>query len=257
MSFLYLDDSKHHQFGFSLAAFAICEADPAKELHTVFDKFGYDPSTFEFKSSARMNGDDRLQSLRSVLKNYIRRNCKVAICVVNGDKNLGPAALRLLQMAITHPKLRNYDHQVYFDEGLFSSADSAEALIKNLQGLESCSFFFEQDSQKIPGIQLADLVAHTCGTMLLDALGQVTKKVLVNSPGDSLYHNMEIELGFEMWADIRYAFLCRNKLNPKDDFELATPDVFPWGLFVDDSVDTHIATAAMERFGEVYLGCIH
>ncbi len=68
---------------------------------------------------------------------------------------------------------------------------------------------------------------------------------------------MEIELGFEMWAGIRYAFLSQNKSNPKDDFELAKVDVFPWGLFVDDSVDEVIASTAKDRFGEMYLGCIH
>jgi hypothetical protein len=80
---------------------------------------------------------------------------------------------------------------------------------------------------------------------------------LATITSDSVYHGLEIELGFEMWAGIRYAFLCRNKTNPKNDFELANIDVLLWGLFINDSVDERIASAAKERFGEIYLGCIH
>jgi hypothetical protein len=107
------------------------------------------------------------------------------------------------------------------------------------------------------GIQLADIVAHTCSTMLLETLGHITKKVVLNTPGDSLYDGLEVELGFEMWAGIRYAFLAKNKEKPKDDFDLANVDVYPRGLFIDESASEQISTAAMERFGENYLGCIH
>ena len=92
---------------------------------------------------------------------------------------------------------------------------------------------------------------------MLTTLGHVTKKIVINEPRDSVYHGMEIELGFEMWAGIRYAFLSQNKADPKDNFDLANVDVCPWGLFIDESVGEEIAAAAMERFGENYLGCIH
>ena len=107
------------------------------------------------------------------------------------------------------------------------------------------------------GIQLADVVAHTCSTMLLETLGHITKRVIVDAPGDSAYDGLEVELGFDMWAGIRYAFLAQNKPNSKDDVDLAKVDVYPWGLFIDESVDSQVSTGAMERFGENYLGCIH
>ncbi|MFK5979530.1 MAG: hypothetical protein QM488_11650, partial [Rhizobiaceae bacterium] len=141
--------------------------------------------------------------------------------------------------------------------GLFPSVRAAEAVVENGKALDTCRFHFEQNSRDILGIQLADIVAHTCGTMLLDSLGHISKMIIVDEPSDSGYHGMEVELGFEMWAGIRYSFLSRNKTNPKDDFELANVDVFPWGLFIDDSVDEQIASAAKDRFGEMYLGCIH
>lgn len=257
MAFLYLDDSKHHRFGFSLAAFVICDADPTEEVNSIFRDFGYDPGCFEFKSSSKMKGDSNLQGLRSALKFFIAKKCRIAVCVVNGDKKLGPAGLNLLQCALTHPQLTGIQHEVFFDGGLFPSVRAAEALVDDGKGLNSCRFHFEQDSRNVLGIQLADIVAHTCGTMLLDSLGHISKMIVVDTPNDSVYHGMVVELGFEMWAGIRYAFLSRNKPNPKDDFELANVDVFPWGLFIDDSVDEQVASAAKGRFGEMYLGCIH
>ena len=203
-----------------------------------------------------MKGDERLQKLRSALKAYIGRSCKIAVCSVDGDKNIGPAALKLLSKALDHPQLAKRQHQVFFDEGLFRSAKAAAALADDI-GFASCEFHFEQDSRTILGIQLADVAAHTCSTMLLETLGHATKKIVINEPGDTVYHDMEIELGFEMWAGIRYAFLCQNKAGSGADFDFANVDVYPWGLFIDASVSEQIATAAMERFGENYLGCIH
>lgn len=257
MAYLYLDDSKHHRYGFSLAAFVICETDPTEKINSIFRRNGFDPLSFEYKSSAKMQGDERLQALRSELKAYIGRSCKIAVCVVEGDKKLGPAALKLLSKALDHPQLAGRQHQVFLDEGLFRSTKAAADLARDDVALASCEFHFEQDSRNVLGIQLADTVAHTCSTMLLETLGHVTKKIVVNELRDSVYHGMEIELGFEMWAGIRYAFLSQNKANPKDDFDLANVDVYPWGLFIDKSVSKNITTAAMERFGENYLGCIH
>lgn len=257
MAFIYLDDSKHHRAGFSLAAFVICDTDPTEEVNSIFRDYGYVLESFEYKSSAKMKGDTNLQRLRAALKFFIARNCSIAVCVVNGDKKLGPAALKLLQGALTHPQLNDLQHEVFFDEGLFPSVGAAETSVRNAKASDTCKFHFEQNSRDILGIQLADIVAHTCGTMLLDSLGHISKIIDVDEPGDSIYHGMEVELGFEMWAGIRHAFLSRNKPNPKDKFEFATVDVFPWGLFIDDSVDEHIASAAKDRFGEMYFGCIH
>lgn len=257
MAYLYLDDSKHHRFGFSLAAFVICDSDPTEDVSVIFQNHGFDPTVFEFKSSTMMKDHAPLQKLRSALKGYIAMNCKIAVCVVDGDKRLGPAALKLLNAALTHPKLSGRQHQVFFDEGLFQSIKVAESLVEDDDVLGKCEFHFEQDSRSHLGIQLADIVAHTCSRMLLETLGRVSKMIVIDEPDDSVYHGLEIALGFEMWAGIRYAFLSQNKPYPKDDFDLAAVDVYPWGLFIDDGVGKSIASSAIERFEENYLGCIH
>lgn len=257
MAFLYLDDSKHHSFGFSLTTFVACDFDPSETLKTLFEEYGYDSSIFEFKSSAKMKGDDNLQRLRSSLKLFIARNCKIAVCLVGDDRRLGPASIKLLNAALKHPMLSETEHEVYFDEGLFSSVTRAQKILQGSYAANWCRCHFEQDSRKVRGIQLADVVAHTCATMLLDSIGHLTKTIKLEAPGDSVYDGLEVELGFEMWAGIRSSFLCQNKPDPKDDFDIATVDVFPWGLFIDDSVDSRTAAGAMDRFAEMYLGCIH
>lgn len=255
MAYFYLDDTKHHAWGFSLAAFAICETDPQVELTTLLVKNGFEPSHYEFKSSTRMKGNPKLQSLRDDLRRFIRSESKVAVCIVKGDKNIGPASLRLLKEALTHRRFKGQRHDVFFDEGLFPSRLAAEKNANEIVGLEKCTFHFEQDSKSIAGIQVADLVAHTCGIMLLDALGHIDKKVRIKNSGYP--EDDEIDLGFELWASLRYEFLSENKTDFKDEFDMAVVVVQPYGLFIHDSVTDTVAEAARKRFGEMYLGCIH
>jgi len=257
MAYFYLDDSKHHGHGFSLAAFAICQSDPTESVAKIFRTCGFDPATFEFKSSSRMAGNEKLQQLRSDLRQFIQWKCRIAVCVVKDDKRLGPAALNLLGAALCHPTLAGFEHRVAFDEGLFSSTQAADGLVSKDPSLQKCDFAFEQDSKQQLGIQIADLIAHTCATMLRESLSTQPKTITWDDPRDHTYHGLEVPLEFEMWTSIRYAFLCMSKSAHKDDLDMAVVDVFPCGLYVDEQVDDRVATAAFKRFGENYLGCCH
>lgn len=255
MAYFYLDDSKHHKHGFSLAAFAICDDDPHEELEVIFATCGFDLATYEYKSSTTMRDNPDLQRMRDALRSFVRSKCQIAVCVVDGDKQLGPASLKLLKKAILHPQLRDQSHQVFFDEGLFSSEGKGKATASEISGLDDCAIHFEQDSQCVSGIQLADLIAHTCGTMLLDALGKLNK--IVNVPNSGYDDDVEIDLGFEMWAGIRYAFLSVANGADIDDEDFAVVLVEPYGLYIDPSASCDVAAAARKRFGSMYLGCIH
>ena len=255
MAYFYLDDSKHHPHGFSLAAFVILDEDPHKELKALFAKCGFDLLTYEYKSSTPMRDNPKLRSLRGALKSFVRSKCKIAVCVVDGDKNLGAASLALLKKATTHPNLIDQRHRVYFDEGLFSSERAALQRAAEIGGLNDCAMHFEQDSRIVSGIQIADLIAHTCGTMLLDALGKINKVVYV--PDSGYDDDVEIDLGFEMWAGIRYAFLSVSNGAGIDDEDFAAVLVEPHGLYIDPSASSEVSVAARNRFGSMYLGCIH
>jgi hypothetical protein len=154
-----------------------------------------------------------------------------------------------------HPTLRDQHHQVFFDEGLFSSEAKAKSIAAEIGGFDECTIHFEQDSQHVPGIQVADLIAHTCGTMLLDGLGKTNK--IVNVPNSGYDDDVEIDLGFEMWAGIRYAFLSVGNGADIDDEDFAVVLVEPHGLYIDPSASPEVTEAARKRFGSMYLGCIH
>lgn len=61
MAYLFLDESKHHRSGFSLAAFAITDANPAEGMGIFLRKHFFDPRTFEIEPFGRRQDDKSLQ----------------------------------------------------------------------------------------------------------------------------------------------------------------------------------------------------
>ena len=157
MAYFYLDDSKHHAYGFSLAAFAICQDDPTEEVAQIFRTRGFDPATFEFKSSSRMAGNEKLQHLRNDLKQFIQWNCRIAVCVVKDDRTLGPAALKLLATALCHPILAGVKHNVVFDEGLFPQKRPPKPLCRRTPASEMLISHSNKIQSKNSGFRLQTL----------------------------------------------------------------------------------------------------
>lgn len=259
MAHIYLDDSKHHHRGFSLATFVVCETDPSSALTSMILDAEFDPQSFEFKSSAIMQNNPRLQSFRDQLMGLISKEYRVAVCVVKGDEFIGEASLQLLQKVLGHRSLDGGKHEVYFDQGLFQSEEKAKNMAGTFVGLDNCNFHFEQDSKHVLGIQLADLVAHTCATILSEKLGFINKKVKIDSELSGYEDADLFELGFMLWAALRYNFLGENKsktLDPNDP-DFAMLSVEPYGLHVHNSTNESVEKAARHCFGEMYVGCIH
>jgi hypothetical protein len=198
-------------------------------------------------------------SLREDLRQVLCHSCGLGVVVVPCASELGLESLRLLQKMLTHPDLASGDHDVYLDEGLFPSADRARRDASAIGGLDRCRLNFEQSSVHVAGIQLADLAAHTCAVMLLESLGVVNKTVKAGE--NSGYEpDLDIEIGFELWAGIRYNFFSAPPPHPDewDDSELQpVADVRPYGLHVSTNTSEKVRRAAVDRFGSMYLGCIH
>lgn len=254
MAQFFFDDSKHHRYGFSVAAFVAFESDPLNLLAGMFTANGFDISRFEFKSSLLMKDRPDLQALRADLKDFVQMNCKVGVAVVRSDEHLGSASINLLKNAVQHPGYLGGQHSAFFDQGFFGSDYVARRELVSQGAPPGCTFSFEQDSRHVVGLQLADLVAHTTSIMLLDAMGFVDKKIRAVERGDWVE---EISLGFELWASLRYAFLSVPQKEFVKDLTEATVDVEPFGLWIDPLTTQEVAEAARKRFGQVYLGCIH
>jgi len=94
--------------------------------------------------------------------------------------------------------------------------------------------------------------------MLLGTLGLVTKKVKAG-PNSGYDPDLDIELGFELWASVRYWFFCCDlkKSDGDDTMEEAMVDVSSRGLYIASSCSKELRGAAEARFGKMYLGCIH
>ena len=72
---------------------------------------------------------------------------------------------------------------------------------------------------------------------------------------------LDIELGFELWAALRYSFFKADQLKPgqvlDDPIGDRVFDVENYGLHVAGSCGASLRSAAIERFGECYLRCMH
>jgi hypothetical protein len=258
MSYFFLDDSKHPADGFVLAVFAAFSVDPAREVARGLELRGLRPYIDEFKSSHRMDSHQSFQNLRDDLRDILR-TCKLGICVSVDEKRLPSQASELLEKMLGHPNFRDAHHEIITDQGIFSKKE-ARAEMKAIAGSERCKFHFEADSKTELGIQLADLAAHTCGIMMKDTLGLVSKTLPAGENSgydpDSL-----IELGFTMWASLRYCFLGVSA--PDLDWEtdevqtLCTIYTHDYGLVIDPNLSKDLRQAAYARFGSMYLGCIH
>ena len=108
-----------------------------------------------------------------------------------------------LEKIIRANKLTASGHHVYFDQGIIVGPDLAGKFGRRV-GVQ-CEVLLNQDSRSVGGVQVADLAAHSMGVMLLESLGYLKKTVKAgeNSGYDP---DLDIELGFELWASLRYAF---------------------------------------------------
>lgn len=67
-----------------------------------------------------------------------------------------------------------------------------------------------------------------------------------------------MELGFEMWATLRYTFFNEGSKPYTDDpIADATLKVEPYGLYISDLCDKKLSEIVRAKFGDMYLGCIH
>lgn len=257
MGFLFFDDSKHPARGFNLGAFVYSAHDPSGAVREALVDQGLELGIHEFKSSARMDQNPEQVALRGSLKWIIQERCRLGVVVVPRETELGPQAFHLLKKMLSHEELATGTHEVFFDEGLFQSTNQGVDIAAGIGPFKNCVFHFEQDSRKVAGIQLSDLAAHTCAVMLAEALGFVQKTTKAGE-GTGYDPDLDIPIGFELWAGVRYAFLYEQ---PPDRQSWKTPgpfaDVRPYGLHISDMAGDNLRSAAIERFGSTYLGCIH
>lgn len=256
MGQFYIDDSVHDDAGFIIGACVYSDIDINEKIIDLIQSCGFDPNSFEYKSSANYSKEPEKARIREQLKGLLIKNCKLGIVVIprKSREHLGFECIKAVRQFINCNKELKNPISIYFDQGMFNSKHKAEQLIRSLNFID-CIFYLEQNSLDIKGIQLADLAAHISSIQLKDALGLVTKMV---KPGENSGYDVDIELGFEMWATTRYAFFNEGfTLFTDDPIADATVKVEPYGLYISDRCDKELSDIARRKFGDIYLGCIH
>jgi hypothetical protein len=258
MGIFYFDESIHPTAGFILGAFVWYLADPSDQIQEALIKAGLRPGLDEFKSSARMDRNPRQVKARDELAIVVHAaRIGVVIDRVEHRREFGLEALCGLSKITATNGLPRREQQAFFDEGLVPDAEAFKQKAAQLQ-LNECTLHIEQNSVGVLGLQVADLVAHTCATMLLAQMGLITKQI---KAGDySGYDpNEDIDLSFMLWAGLRRNFFAAPPPDPATwvsqlDFKV---DVASRGLHISERCPPRLRDAALARFGSMYVGCVH
>jgi len=257
MTKIFIDDSIHNRGGFAISGIVVAKDDFECQISQSLKQNGFNPETSEFKSGLDYRKYPKMIDVRKDLKNIISSDCQIGLVILpDADRhNIGLETFKGLKQIIESNNFGN-EIEIYVDENYFRNIRIGEECARKI-GLNVSNLNLEVDSIKVRGIQLADLVAHTCSIMLLEQLKIIDKKVKAgeNSGYDP---DLEVELGFELWADIRYNFLGKIDME-RFEFGDGQPIKItePYGLFISDHCDENLSKNAKERFSEIYLGCIH
>jgi len=259
MGNFYVDDSVHDDGGFILCT---CVYAPDEIEQLILDRmksYGLNPEEFEYKSSANYSKQPELTKFRSELKDLVQKYCKYGIVILPRDdrQNVGRECLLAIEQFANANSKVDPSVSIYIDQGMFPSRNAANEIFGNLK-LKNAKLYAEQDSKKIRGIQLADLVAHMASIQLKSAMGLITK--MVKAGENSGYDpEMEIELSFEMFGTLRYSIFNEGNNNSQtgDQAVDATLTVGQSGLFISKTCSSDLVDWANSTFGTIYLGCIH
>ena len=259
MGYFYFDETIQERGGFIIGAFVYSPEDKTPAVYSAISHVGLQPGFDEFKSGSRMDKNPHQAKLRGELSNILT-NTSVGLIVLPVSERalLGREAIIGLQKILRANGLDKQPHKVFFDEGITVDSKTHNTFLEGVGSL--CELRPSQDSILVGGIQLADLVAHSLGGMLLEQLGLISKKVRVGE-GSGYDPDLEIELGFELWASLRYQLFkaAQPKPGPIPDDPVGEMifDVENYGLHISEKCCPSLREAALQRFGDCYLGCIH
>lgn len=257
MANLYFDESIRERGGFIVGALVLAKNNLSERVRELWRDMALNPDVFEYKSSAPKVNDPRSQRQRGVLAEVLHSaRLALTICPCADRRELGNHCVSLVSQLQSTGFLPPGLHDLFVDQNIFIPRNARDALAAS-----GVSVHLNQDSRVAAGLQVADHAAHALGGMLLEEMGIVRKTVLAGE-GSGYDPELEIELGFELWASLRYALIGKNEhmpgLSPPPD-DPANPyfRVEGYGMYLPASCSEPLAKHARKRFGTNYLGCIH
>lgn len=245
---IYLDETIHEDHGFLILAYVLSLSDPQDDLARILTSHKEE----EFHALEKMEGNKRAQKLRNEIRNYVNRNCRWGVFVLPSDERWGLS--KELPEFITQlvGTCSNTDTaSLFMDEGIVKPIDLQ--FLREATGIER---IYLCKSHEIKGIQLADLVAALCGVRLREEISQAPK-LLQYGAESGFDPPIKLELGYELWASLRYSMHCDSAPLGKEMPEMAEFCTSGYGLFVSKKCSPELRDSAERLFGQVYLGCIH
>lgn len=257
MAYLYFDETIRERGGFIIGALVVANRDLSSAVAEEWKRLGLDPESDEYKSSDPKAGNDLGAAQRAVMARLLHRSkLGLTVAPVADRRRLGEYCTQLIVQLIETDAIPNDDHIVYLDQSIPIAAGDLQRLHER-----KVSAVPDSDSRKIGGIQVADHAAHALGGMLLEQMGVLRKRVRAGE-GSGYHPDEMLELGFELWASLRYALIGRNeyiegKSPPPDDPANPYFRVDGVGLYLASTCSKELAEQVRARFGVNYLGCIH
>jgi hypothetical protein len=200
----YVDESIHDSIGVVVTAFVFANSDFENAVTEVLRKVGLNPPHDEFKSSARMDTDERMRAARGRLMSMAGAHSKIAVFFGPFHRpRLGRQCLQALQSVLVRNAIPVSSLSVYFDQGIFPSTAEALRLRKLFYSLEGSEVIAEADSRFCVGIQVADAVAHSFGQIIKEALTGNQKMVDIGGPDTGYPEGTEATLGESLLMTIR------------------------------------------------------
>jgi hypothetical protein len=276
MMHCYVDESVHDSCGFVAMAFIFAGESFEKTVEKALREAGLSPSSDEFKSSARMDSDPRMQLARNGLLALAGSKAKVAVFFGTFNRMLlGKQTLQALQSVVVRNGIDPSTLSVYCDEAIFPSEKEALRLHSLFHFLSQCTIYPIEDSRKRLGIQVADAVAYNFGRILKEELTGKQKFVDIGGPGTGYEEGTLAPLGWELLMTLRYGLLTRPMvqggepynpgidpvvLDPENDDPVAYgqhPVLLGWGVQTAPEADDTLRQGVERAFGRIWLGCIH
>ncbi|MFW6253918.1 MAG: DUF3800 domain-containing protein [Chitinivibrionales bacterium] len=245
---IYIDESIHEKHGFMLLAYVLCPNDPQKKLASILAKH----KKAEFHALEKMDGNKRTQMLRSEIRQYINWSCQWGVFVFPSDSRCSLAGdLPQFFNNLSTANVKDDLIRIHLDEGIIKPSE-LKIISNDISDIE----ILLSKSYEVNGIQLADLVASLNGIRLREEISQ-SPKMLTYGDESGFNPPIEAELGYELWASLRYS-MCRSS-NPLDEEMPGMAEFLTkgYGLFISDKCSPELQASAEKIFGRVYLSCIH
>lgn len=257
MAFLYFDETIQDSGAFIVGALVISASDLSPIIKKQWGDMGLNPAVDEYKSSTPKLNNPQSQLQREFLSYLVQRERLALVVLPNGDRgNLGEYCTKLLLQLKEGGFIPDESSELFLDDNIRLSNTN-----RSLLGAEGIESYSKCCSIEHAGIQAADHAAHALGSMLMEEMGLITKRVRVGE-NSGCHPDELIELGFELWASIRYALIGKNEyiegLSPHPE-DPANPyfRVDGAGLYIAPTCNKELEIQARKRFGINYLGCIH